>query len=158
MVVCWQRIRLQCRRPWFDPWVRRSTGEGIGHPLQYSWASLVALLVKNLPAMQETWVRSLGWKDTLKEDMATHSSILAWRISMDIGAWRATVMGSQSHTRLSTAHRFVIALLPRSKCLLILWLQSPSAVILEPKKIKSVTASTFPLLFAMKWWDRMPWP
>ena len=62
--------------------------------------------VKNLPTMQETWVRSLGWKDTLKEDMATHSSILAWRISMDIGAWRATVMGSQSHTRLSTAQTY----------------------------------------------------
>ena len=40
----------------------RSTGEGIGYPLRYSWASLVAQLVKNLPAMRETWVRSLGWK------------------------------------------------------------------------------------------------
>ena len=53
--------------------------------------------------------------------------------------------------------RFVIAFLPRSKCLLISWLQSPSAVILEPKKIKSVTVSIFPHLFAVKWWNRMPW-
>ena len=53
--------------------------------------------------------------------------------------------------------RFVIAFLPRSKCLLISWLQSLSAVILEPKKIKSVTVSTFPHLFAMKWWYWLPW-
>ena len=53
--------------------------------------------------------------------------------------------------------RLVIASLPRSKCLLISWLQSPPAVILEPKKIKSVTVSIFSNLFAMHWWDRMPW-
>ena len=46
----------------------RSPGEEIGYPLQYSWASLVAQLVKNLPAMQETWVRSLGWKIPWKRD------------------------------------------------------------------------------------------
>ena len=54
----------------------RSIGEGIGYPLQYSWASLVAALVKNLPAMRETWVRSLGWEDPLEKGKATHSSIL----------------------------------------------------------------------------------
>ena len=53
---------------------------GIGYPLQYSWASLVAQKVKNLPTMWKTWVRSLGWEDFLEEGMATHSSILAWRI------------------------------------------------------------------------------
>ena len=58
----------------------RSAGEGIGHPLQYSWASLVAQLGKNLPAMRETWVRSLGWEDPLEKGKATHSNILAWRI------------------------------------------------------------------------------
>ena len=71
----------------------RSPGEGIGYPLQYSWASLVAQTVKNLPAMRETWVRSLGWEDPLEEGMATHSSILAWRIPMDRGTWKATVHG-----------------------------------------------------------------
>ena len=55
----------------------RSPGEGIGYPLQYSWASLVAQLVKNLPAMRETWVRSLGWEDPLEKGKATHTSILA---------------------------------------------------------------------------------
>ena len=59
---------------------RKSTGEGIGYPLQYSWASLVAQLVKSLPAMQETWVRSLGLEEPLAQGKATHSSILAWRI------------------------------------------------------------------------------
>ena len=58
----------------------RSTGEGIGYPLQYSWASPVAQLVKNLPAMWETWVRSLGWEDPLEKGKVTDSSILAWRI------------------------------------------------------------------------------
>ena len=58
----------------------RSSGEGIGNPLQYSWASLVAQLVKNLPAMQETCARSLSWEDPLEKGKATHSSILAWRI------------------------------------------------------------------------------
>ena len=47
--------------------------------LMGSWASLVAQMVKNQPAMQETWVRSLGWEDPLKKGMATYSSILAWR-------------------------------------------------------------------------------
>ena len=58
----------------------RSTGEGIGYPLQYSGTSLVAQLVKNLPAMQVTWVWSLGREDALEKGMATHSSILPWRI------------------------------------------------------------------------------
>ena len=55
----------------------RSAGEGIGYPLQYFWASLVAQLVKNPPAMQETWVQSLCWEDPLEKGKATHSSILA---------------------------------------------------------------------------------
>ena len=62
------------------PGLGRSTGEGIGYPLQYSWASLVAQLVKNPPAMWETWVQPLGWEDLLEKGKATHSSILAWRI------------------------------------------------------------------------------
>ena len=57
-----------------------SHGEGMGFPLQYSWTSLVAQMVKNPPAMQETWAQSLGWEDALEEDMVTHSSILAWEI------------------------------------------------------------------------------
>ena len=59
------------------PGSRRCSGEGIGYPLQYSWASLVPQLVRNLPAMWETWVRSLGWEDPLEKGKATHSGILA---------------------------------------------------------------------------------
>ena len=62
------------------PGLGRTADEGIGYPLQYSWASLVAQLVKNLSAMWETWVGSLGWEDPLERGKATHSSILAWRI------------------------------------------------------------------------------
>ena len=54
----------------------RSPGEGIGYPLQYSWASLVAHMVKNLPTMQETWVRSLGQENPLEKGMATDSVFL----------------------------------------------------------------------------------
>ena len=61
------------------PGLRRSPGEGISYSLQYSWASLVAHMVKNLPAMWEIWVQYLSWEDPLKESRATHSSILAWR-------------------------------------------------------------------------------
>ena len=59
------------------PWPRRSTREGIGYPLQYSWASPVAQLVKNPPVIQETRVQSLGWEDPLEKGKATHSSVLA---------------------------------------------------------------------------------
>ena len=58
----------------------RSAEEGIGYPLQYSWASLVIQLVKNLPVTQEMWVQSLGWEDPLKVEKAIHSSILAWMV------------------------------------------------------------------------------
>ena len=59
------------------PGSERSAGEGVGFPLQYSWAPLVAQLVKNLPATRETWIQSLGWEDPLKKGKAAHSSILA---------------------------------------------------------------------------------
>ena len=84
------------------PGLGRSVGKEIGYPLQYSWASLVAQLVKNPPAMRETWVQSLGQEESLEEGMATHSNILGWRIPVDRGAWWATVHGvAESRTRLS---------------------------------------------------------
>ena len=70
----------ECRRPQFHSWVRKTPREGIGYPLQYSLATIVAQLVKNLPGMWETWVQSLGWEDSLEKGNTTHSSILAWRI------------------------------------------------------------------------------
>ena len=88
--------------PGSTPGLGRSPGEGIGYLLQYSWASLVAQMVKNLPVMRETWVPSVGWEDPLEEGMATHSSILAWKIPIDRGAWWATVHGVANYrTRLS---------------------------------------------------------
>ena len=70
--------------PGLIPGWEKSPEEGIGSPLQYSWASLVAQTVKNLTAMWETWVRSPGWEDPLEKGKATHSSILAWRIPWTI--------------------------------------------------------------------------
>ena len=89
------------------PGLGRSPEEGIGYPLQYSWASLVAQTVKNPPAIQEIWVQFLGCEDPLEEDRAIHSSILAWRIPTDRGAWRATVhriAESDTTEGLNTAH------------------------------------------------------
>ena len=78
--------------------------------LEAERASLVAQLVKNLPAMRETWVRSLGWEDLLEKGTATHSSILAWRIP-----WTIQSMGSQ---RVYTTERLSLQRLrsPRSSC------------------------------------------
>ena len=66
----------------------RSAGEGLSYPFQYSWASPVAQLVKNPPAMWETWVWSLCWEDPLEKGKATHSSILVWRIPWTIESMR----------------------------------------------------------------------
>ena len=85
-----------------------SPGEGIGYPLQHSWASLVAQLVKNPPAMWETWAPSLGWDDPLEVGMATHSSILAWRILWTEEPGGLSPWGlkeSDMTERLSTGHR-----------------------------------------------------
>ena len=74
----------------------RSPGEELGYPLQYSWASLVAQMVKNPPAMRETWVQSLGWEDPLEKGKGTHSSLLAWRTP-----WTVQFMGSEMTEQLS---------------------------------------------------------
>ena len=82
------------------PGLGRSAGEGIGYPLKYFWAFLVAQLGKNPPAMLETWVQSLGWEDPLEKGKATHSSILAWRIP-----WMIIVHGvAMSWRRLRDFH------------------------------------------------------
>ena len=93
----WRKHKLESRFPgeisstsdmlsWWLP---------LGFSGGFLWASLVAQTVKNSPAVQETWVQSLGWEDPLEKSMATHSSILSWRIPTDRRAWWATVMGSQ---------------------------------------------------------------
>ena len=72
------------------PGLGRFPGEGTGYPLQCAWACLIVQLVKNPPAMWETWVRYLGQEDLLEKGKATHSSVLAWRIP-----WTVESMGSQ---------------------------------------------------------------
>ena len=105
-------------------------GEKIGYPLQYSWASLLLQSVKNLPAMQEIWIRSLGWEDPLEEGMATHSSILVWRIPMDRGAWWVLSMGSQRVGRdWATKHSTppwvqTVSLLPKLQSFKAWWCDS----------------------------------
>ena len=73
----------------------RSPGEGIGYPLKFWGASLVAHKVKNPPALWETWVQSLGWKDPMEKGTATHSTVLAWRIPGTEEPGRLQSMGSQ---------------------------------------------------------------
>ena len=72
------------------PGLGKFPGEWIGYPLQHSWASLVAQLVKNPPVLLETWVQSLGWEDPLGKEKTTYSSVLVWRIP-----WTIYSMGSQ---------------------------------------------------------------
>ena len=97
-----------------------------------TWASLVAQMVKNPAAMLETWVRSLGWEDPLKKGMATHSSILAWRIPWIEEPWQATVHRvTKSPTRLSDFH-FVL------RASLITWLvKNPPAMLENPVRFLS---------------------
>ena len=96
----------------------RSAGEGIGYPLQDSWASVVAQLVKNLPAMRGTWVWSLGWEDPLQKGKATHSSF--WprefhgqsmglqRVGRDFHFCSRTVSSSVLTSFLRTALGFIL--------------------------------------------------
>ena len=63
-------------------------------------------MVKNLLALQETWVQSMGWEDPLEKEMAAHSSVLAWKNPMDRGAWRATVHGVTESDITENAHTF----------------------------------------------------
>ena len=98
----------------------RSPGEGIGYPLQYFWASLVTQMVKHLPTMQETWVRSLGWEDPLEKEMVTHSGMLSWKIPWTKEPGRLQSMGSQrvGHDQATNtycwSYVFLVNLIPRN--------------------------------------------
>ena len=82
----------------------RSPGEGIGYLLQYAWVSLLAQMVKNPPALWETWVQSLGWEAPLEKGKGTHSSILAWRIPWTEEPGRLVHWVAKSRTQLSNFH------------------------------------------------------
>ena len=95
--------------PGLIPGSGRSFGEKIGYPLHFSWVSLVAQMVKNPTAMRKTWVQSLGWEDPLEQNMATHSSILAWRIPWTealggLGSMGLQRVGHDWATKHSTAY------------------------------------------------------
>ena len=94
--------------PGSTPELGRSSGEGIGYPLQYSWASLVAQLVKNPLAIREIRVQYLGWEDPLEKGTATHSSILAWRIPWTEEPDGLQSMGPQrvGHNRVTVIFTF----------------------------------------------------
>ena len=78
-----------------------SVGEWLGYPLQYSWASLVAQLVKNLPTMWKTWVQSLGWEDPLEKGKAIHSSILSMGSQRGYSPWGGKELGMVEQLSLS---------------------------------------------------------
>ena len=87
-------------------------GPGVGITQGSAWASLVVQMIKNLPAVWETWARSLDWEDLLEEGMATHSNILARRIPMDRGAWRTVVHAViESDTTEATKHQIMLKIL-----------------------------------------------
>ena len=86
-----KEFACNARDPGLVPGSGRSPGEGIGYPFQYSWASLVAQMVKNPPAMWETWVQFLSWKDPPGEGTANPLQSSCLESPMDRGAWRATV-------------------------------------------------------------------
>ena len=98
------------------PGLGRSLGDGIDYPLQYPWASLVAQLVKNLPAVREIWIRSLGWGDPLEEEGHGNSLLYCFLENpMDRGAWWATVHGitnSQTQLRTHILHNNKIGIYP----------------------------------------------
>ena len=126
-----------------------------------------------LISFRTDWLDLLAVQGTLKSLLQHHSSkaSVLWHSTFfivqfshpymttgkAIALTRRTFVGKVTSLLYNTLSRSIIAFHPRSKCLLISWLQSPSAVILEPKKINSVTISTFPHLFAMKLLDQMPW-
>ena len=114
-------------------------------------------------AVQGTF-KSLLQHHSSKASILWHSTFVMVQLShpymttgKTIALTRRTFVGKVMSLLLNMLSRLVIAFFPRSKHLLISWLQSLSSMILEPKKIKSVTVSTFSHLFAMKWWDQMPW-
>ena len=117
----------------------------------------------DLLAVQGT-LKSLLQHHSLKASILWYSAFFMVQLShpcmttrKTIASTRRTFVGKVMSMLFRMLSSFVIAFLPRSKCLLISWLHLPSAVILEPRKRKSVTASTFPHLFAMKWRDHMLW-
>ena len=149
----------------------QSGGQNTGHSASISISP--SNKYSGLISFRIDWFDLLVVQGTLKSLLQHHSSkasilrlsaffmVQLWHPYMTTGKTIAltirTFVGKVMSLLFNMMSGFVMAFLPRSKRLLILWLQSSSTVILEPKKIKSVTVPVFPHLSAMKWWDRMPW-
>ena len=117
------------------------------------WTSWISLQSKGLSSLLQHYSSkaSILWCSAFFIVQHSHPYMTTGKT---IALTRQTFVGKVMSLLFNMLSRFVITFLPRSKCLLISWLQSPSAVILEPRKIRSATVSH---LFAMKWWDWMPW-
>ena len=139
----------------------------------FSFSIIPSKEILGLISFRMDWLDLLAVQGTLKSLLQHHSSKASilqcsafftvqhshpyMTTGKTIALTRRTFVGKVMPLLLNMLSRLVIAFLPRSKHLLISWLQSPSAVILENKKIKSRTVSTISHLFGMKWWDQMPW-
>ena len=178
--VCWVSDTIQCRLlllPSIFPSIRVFSNESayIRQPKYWSfnfsispsneYSGLISFIIHcfDLLAVQET-LKSLLQHHSSKASVLWHSAFLMVQLShpymttgKTISLTRWTFVGKVISLLFNMLSRFVIAFLPRSKRLLISWLWSPSAVILEPKKIVSHCFHFFPNLFAMKWWDWMQW-
>ena len=116
------------------------------------WVSLVAQMVKNPPTMQETWVQFLGWEDLLEKGMATHSSILAWRIPLTEEPGRLQSVGSQGGIQLSNFHFPYL-------CMLLLLLSHFSHVGLSATPYMAAHQAPLSLGFSrQEHWSGLPFP
>ena len=175
LILCHPPLPLLSRIP---PSIRVFSNEST---LCMRWPKYWSFSFSISPSNEHPWLTSfrMDWLDllavqgTLKRLLQHHSSKasilhrsaffivqlshLYMTTGKTIALIRWTFAGKVMSPFFNMLSRLVITFLPRSKRLLISWLQSPSAVILEPIKIKSVTVSTVSYLFPMKWWDQMPW-
>ena len=150
-------------------WLFASGGQSIGASASASvlpvniqdwsplgWTGLITLISKGLSSVfSNTTVQKHQFLGA-QPSFWSNSHIHTWLLEKPVLTTQ-TFVGKVMSLLFNMLSRLVIAFLPRSKCLLISWLQSPSAMILEPKKIKSLIISIVSHLFVMKWWDQMPW-
>ena len=121
------------------------------------WTGWISLLLKGLSGVFSSTTVGKHQLFGAQPSLWSSSHIFTWLLENHTASSIQTFVSKVMSLLFNMLCRLVIAFLPRSKCLLISWLQSLSSVILEPKKIKSVTVSLYLHLFAMKWWDQRPW-
>ena len=174
LILCHPLLLL----PSIFPSIRIFSSESFLHirwPKYWSFSSTIrpSNEYSGLNSFRSEWFDLLAVQGTLKSLLQHHRSRVSilwcstfFRVHLShpymptgetVSLTRQTFIGKVMSLLFNMMSMFVIAFLRRGKHLLISWPQSPSAMILEPRKIKSVTVSMFPHLFAMKWWDQMPW-